>query len=144
MEKMAPLKKELFVFLFLHFFFWATVQVCGCDSSVDWQSWRFCQWWHLVSCCAVCYKQWGFTGYYSLFFHVFHCLSPLLEIYSISNPLHMLYMFYQPYAAVKVREYIDKPAIHETMVKVCTFFLWLTYMLYFNGGNTCESLIDAF
>lgn len=25
----------------------------------------------------------------------------------------------QPYAAMKAREYLDKPAIHETMVKVC-------------------------
>ncbi|KAI8016524.1 hypothetical protein LOK49_LG05G02017 [Camellia lanceoleosa] len=29
----------------------------------------------------------------------------------------------QPYAAVKAREYIDKPATHETMVKVCIFCL---------------------
>ncbi|KAG5515677.1 hypothetical protein RHGRI_036653 [Rhododendron griersonianum] len=29
----------------------------------------------------------------------------------------------QPYAAVKVREYIDKPAIHETMVKVSAYIL---------------------
>lgn len=26
--------------------------------------------------------------------------------------------FPQPYAALKSREYLDKPAIHETMVKV--------------------------
>ncbi|KAF7121144.1 hypothetical protein RHSIM_Rhsim13G0104500 [Rhododendron simsii] len=29
----------------------------------------------------------------------------------------------QPYAAVKAREYIDKPAIHETMVKVSAYIL---------------------
>ena len=28
--------------------------------------------------------------------------------------------FDQPYAAAKAREYLDKPAIHETMVKVCS------------------------
>lgn len=27
-------------------------------------------------------------------------------------------LFSQPYAAMKAREYLDKPAIHETMVKV--------------------------
>lgn len=30
----------------------------------------------------------------------------------------LLYVFDQPYAAAKAREYLDKPAIHETMVKV--------------------------
>ncbi|KAL5063156.1 hypothetical protein RYX36_024893 [Vicia faba] len=29
----------------------------------------------------------------------------------------------QPYAAAKAREYLDKPAIHETMVKVSTYLL---------------------
>lgn len=33
------------------------------------------------------------------------------------------YVFDQPYAAAKAREYLDKPAIHETMVKVCVFSL---------------------
>jgi len=33
------------------------------------------------------------------------------------------YVFGQPYAAAKAREYLDKPAIHETMVKVCVFSL---------------------
>lgn len=28
------------------------------------------------------------------------------------------YALDQPYAAAKAREYLDKPAIHETMVKV--------------------------
>ncbi|KAG6736633.1 hypothetical protein POTOM_060492 [Populus tomentosa] len=31
--------------------------------------------------------------------------------------------FYQPYAAAKAREYLDKPAIHETMVKVSAYLL---------------------
>lgn len=35
--------------------------------------------------------------------------------------LSEFYAFVQPYAAVKAREYLDKPAIHETMVKVCIF-----------------------
>lgn len=32
---------------------------------------------------------------------------------------HSYFIIHQPYAALKAREYLDKPAIHETMVKVC-------------------------
>lgn len=32
----------------------------------------------------------------------------------------------QPYAALKAREYLDKHAIHETMVKVCNITLDIT------------------
>jgi len=35
----------------------------------------------------------------------------------------------QPYAAAKAREYLDKPAIHETMVKV--FFFYQLKLLYY-------------
>lgn len=34
-------------------------------------------------------------------------------------------LFPQPYAALKAREYLDKPAIHETMVKVRSFAIIL-------------------
>lgn len=40
----------------------------------------------------------------------------------------------QPYAALKAREYLDKPAIHETMVKVRTFS-FNTGNLYGGGGG---------
>jgi hypothetical protein len=32
--------------------------------------------------------------------------------------LTLFFQLYQPYAAAKAREYLDKPALHETMVKV--------------------------
>jgi AP-2 complex subunit alpha len=35
----------------------------------------------------------------------------------------LILQFYQPYAAAKAREYLDKPAIHETMVKVSAYLL---------------------
>ena len=36
----------------------------------------------------------------------------------------------QPYAAMKAREYLDKPAIHETMVKVCNTHLIVAIFYY--------------
>lgn len=36
-----------------------------------------------------------------------------------SSNTHLLFISRQTYAALKAREYVDKPAIHETMVKVC-------------------------
>lgn len=41
---------------------------------------------------------------------------------SFMHWLSEFYAFPQPYAAVKAREYLDKPAIHETMVKVSLFY----------------------
>jgi AP-2 complex subunit alpha len=34
--------------------------------------------------------------------------------------LTLCFQLYQPYAAAKAREYLDKPSLHETMVKVLT------------------------
>ncbi|XP_048324290.2 AP-2 complex subunit alpha-1 isoform X1 [Ziziphus jujuba] len=42
---------------------------------------------------------------------------------SFMHWLSEFYAFPQPYAAVKAREYLDKPAIHETMVKVSAYIL---------------------
>lgn len=50
-------------------------------------------------------SQWDFSGL-------------LINFYSSDLCTHF-FVFCQPYAALKAREYLDKPAIHETMVKVC-------------------------
>lgn len=75
----------------------------------------------MVPCCAICYKQWGPTGdQHVCYLNTVNHLS--------SGPAHLiltetsLSIFDQPYAAAKAREYLDKPAIHETMVKVINFW----------------------
>ena len=53
---------------------------------------------------------------------------PALDLMHNNYGIIDLVDFIQPYAAVKAREYLDKPAIHETMVKVCT-----KYASHFNA-----------
>lgn len=47
------------------------------------------------------------------------CIFTLLEMFFLVIIWLRCYALDQPYAAAKAREYLDKPAIHETMVKVC-------------------------
>lgn len=55
-------QQDLLLFIYVVMYSSIIMQVCGRDPTVDWQGRRFCQWWHMVSCCAVCYKQWRPTG----------------------------------------------------------------------------------
>lgn len=45
--------------------------------------------------------------------------------------LWFILQFYQSYAAAKAREYLDKPALHETMVKVFKYFFHQLKLLYY-------------
>ena len=114
--------------------YWFVIQVCGCHSTIDWQGWRFCQWWHMVPCCAVCYEQWRSAGNLICFIPFYTSL----RLYSdwILCYWWWFYAFNQSYAAIKAREYLDKPAIHETMVKVSSsFFSFLISNDYFGSQS---------
>lgn len=60
----------------------------------------------------ICYKQWRPTGGFEICSKYCTCS---LFVYRLLEAT--FYVFDQPYTAAKAREYLDKPAIHETMVK---------------------------
>lgn len=77
----------LLLFIYCHSFS-IIMQVCGCDPTVDWQGRRFCQWWHLVSCSSVCYKQWRPTGGQLIYCIIYWLVSSSEEV------IHLLIFFY--------------------------------------------------
>jgi AP-2 complex subunit alpha len=66
----------------------------------------------VIKCLYICFVA-------SCFFFLFDELPVSNKGFHIHIVQMRFYAFDQPYAAAKAREYLDKPAIHETMVKVC-------------------------
>ena len=95
----------------------------------------------MVSSCTICHQQWRFAGWL-----IYLVAWNLLFVWQIHG---LILQFYQPYAAAKAREYLDKPAIHETMVKVfffiCSSCIMKNYMAttwyYFSLEPGIHSLV---